>query len=134
MAEIGSPRSEDKIKVRKSVLAKRASLGESTRASKSILIQNKVLDMSEYRAAKTVMLFLNFRDEVETTALAVETLARGKRLVLPRCAPKGILIPAIIEELERDLGLGMYGIREPKKEGLVKAEAHEIDFVLVPWA
>ena len=134
MTEMGSAGLEDKKKVRKSVLAKRASLGESTRSSKSLLIQNKVLSMSEYEAAETVMLFLNFRDEVETTALAVETLAKGKRLVLPRCAPGGILIPLLVNDLDHDLESGMYGIREPKEEGLVKAEAREIDFVLVPGA
>ena len=134
MADIGSPGLEDKKEVCKLVLAKRASLGESTRASKSLRIQKQVLSRSEYEAAKTVMLFLNFRDEVETTALAVETLARGKRLVLPRCAPKGILIPALINNLDRELESGMWGIREPKEKGLVRAEPLEIDFVLVPGA
>ncbi|MHB8124740.1 MAG: 5-formyltetrahydrofolate cyclo-ligase [Desulfitobacteriaceae bacterium] len=134
MAEIGSPGLEDKKEVRKLVLAKRASLGESTRTNKSFHIQKKVLALSEYETAKTVMLFLNFRDEVETTELAKETLARGKRLVLPRCAPGGILIPAEIEDLVCDLDTGMWGIREPKEEGLVKVEPWEIDFVLVPGA
>jgi len=134
LAEIGSPGLEDKKEVRKSVLAKRAGLGESARTTKSLQIQKKILAFSEYETAKTVLLFLNFRDEVETTELAKETLARGKRLVLPRCAPGGILIPLVVHDMGRDLEKGMYGIREPKEVGLVRAEAHDIDFVLVPGA
>jgi 5-formyltetrahydrofolate cyclo-ligase len=122
---------KDKKEMRKLVLAKRASMGESTRADKSFLIQNKVLALAEYQTARTLMLFMNFQDEVNTTELAKDTLARGKQLILPCCAPGGILIPAVINDLD-ELVTGMWGIREPRKGGLVKAEIPEIDFVLVP--
>jgi len=129
----GSGRRNDKKILRQKVLAARASLGERARAAKSSLIQQKVQALAEYQAAGTVMLFMNFRDEVETTGLAEDALARGKRLVLPYCAPGGILIPAFVQDLD-SLVTGKWGIREPRKEGLVKAEPAEIDFVLVPGA
>jgi 5-formyltetrahydrofolate cyclo-ligase len=122
---------KDKKEIRKLVLAKRASLGEQKRAGKSLRIQKKVMALDEYQAAKTLMLFMSLRDEVETKELAKDVLARGKRLVLPCCIPGGIIIPAVIKDLA-ELITGMWGIREPKKEGLVKAEFSEIDFVLVP--
>ncbi|HWQ88754.1 MAG TPA: 5-formyltetrahydrofolate cyclo-ligase [Desulfitobacteriaceae bacterium] len=128
-----SGRREDKKILRQKVLAARASLGEPARAAKSLLIQQKVQALAEYQAAGTVMLFMNFRDEAETTGLAEDVLARGKRLVLPFCASGDIMIPALVQDLG-GLVPGKWGIREPRREGLVKAEAAEIDFVLVPGA
>ncbi|MDD2233580.1 MAG: 5-formyltetrahydrofolate cyclo-ligase [Desulfitobacteriaceae bacterium] len=124
---------KDKKEIRKQVLAKRASLGETARTEKSLLIQKKVMALAEYRIARTLMLFMNFRDEVETKGLAEDILAGGKQLVLPFCEPGGIIIPAVIKDLG-ELVTGMWGIREPAGERLVKAEISEIDFVLVPGA
>lgn len=125
---------ELKQAVRKEMLAQRAALTVQERLIKSKDIQAAVSALPEFQNARVPMLFLNFRDEVETTALAQAALGQGKRLVLPRCAPKGVLIPAVVADLEMDIAPGMWGIREPKAEGLVKAEPAAIDFVLVPGA
>lgn len=122
-----------KAKVRKSCLDQRASLGEEERKNKSWLIRQKVLDLPEFKQAQAVMLFLNFRDEVETTALAETTIASKKRLILPRCAPNGILLPIEVRDLRGDIEPGLWGIREPKLN-LDKVEPSEIDLVIVPGA
>lgn len=134
MVLAGSPVREQKKAVRKEVLARRAIITEQERLTKSQRIAAAVLALPEFQKARVAMLFLNFRDEVETTALAGETLRLGKRLILPRCAPNGVLIPAVVSDLQQDIAPGMWGIREPKEEGLVRAEPAEIDFVLVPGA
>ncbi|WP_088188086.1 5-formyltetrahydrofolate cyclo-ligase [Desulfosporosinus sp. FKA] len=118
---------------RKSCLAQRASLGEKERDNKSYLIQEKVMALPEYKQAQTVMLFLNFRDEVETTGLAEAALAMKKRLILPRCAPQGILLPIEVRNLREDVEPGLWGIREPKLN-LGEIEPSEIDLILVPGA
>jgi 5-formyltetrahydrofolate cyclo-ligase len=133
LSETGSPGLDSKKEIRKQVLAKRASLGEAARTKKSLLIQKKVMALAEYRTARTLMLFMSFRDEVETKGLADDVLAGGKRLVLPFCAPGGIIIPAVVKDLG-ELVTGKWGIREPAGERLVKAEISEINFVLVPGA
>lgn len=125
---------EAKKALRGQVLVRRAELPELERASKSRLIQEQTLALEEFQSAQTVMLFLDFRDEVETTSLAEKTLAMGKRLVLPRCGPKGVLIPALISDLTQDIAPGMWGIREPKKDELREADPAQIDLVLVPGA
>ena len=122
-----------KTDVRKSCLNLRAGLGAEERKEKSRLIQQSVLDLPEFKQAQTVMLFLNFRDEVETTFLAETALAISKRLVLPRCAPQGVLLPIQVQNLSSDIEPGKWGIREPKLEiGVV--EISEIDLILVPGA
>lgn len=120
-----------KVEVRKLCLSQRAALGETERESKSWIIQQKLQNLPEFQQAQTVMLFLNFRDEVETTALAEATIACKKKLVLPRCAPHGILLPIEVHDLSVDLEPGTYGIREPKLN-LGVVEPSEIDLVIIP--
>ncbi len=122
-----------KAEVRKLCLTHRAALGEGERRSKSLIIQQKLQDLPDFQKAHTVMLFLNFRDEVETTDLAEAMIAYKKKLILPRCAPKGILLPLKVSNLALDLEPGAWGIREPK---LTNEEVNplEIDLVVVPGA
>lgn len=120
-----------KAGVRQACLCQRASLGEEERKRKSVIIQQKLMDLPEFQLAKTVMLFLNFREEVETTAMAEATIAGKKRLVLPRCAPQGVLLPIEVRDLGQDLESGAYGIREPKL-ALGVVEPSEIDLIIVP--
>ncbi len=126
--------SDEKRLLREVVLAKREALGEEERHAKSQKIQSIVSQIREFQDASTIMLFLNFRDEVETTELAQMVLDQGKRLILPRCGSQYILIPAIIKDLEEDIEPGMWGIREPKKEGLTEVDPQEIDCIIVPGA
>jgi len=120
-----------KAEVRQTCLCQRSSLGEIERKRKSVMIQQKLLELPEFQKAQTVMLFLNFREEVETTALAEATIASEKKLVLPRCAPHGILLPIVVRDLTQDIELGAYGIREPKVT-LEVVQPSEIDLIIVP--
>ncbi|HBW37469.1 5-formyltetrahydrofolate cyclo-ligase [Desulfosporosinus sp. BICA1-9] len=122
-----------KHEVRKSCLKQRAAMGEKERKSNSLLIQQKVEDLPEFQKAQAVMLFLNFRDEVETTALAEATIAYKKKLILPRCAPHGILLPLEVRDLAVDLEPGAWGIREPKLSNQ-EVEPSVIDLIIVPGA
>jgi len=123
---------DEKRELRRQVLAKRALLTDEERSLKSQQILSKVLELPEYREARSVMTFLNFRDEVETTGLARKILEDGKQLVVPRCGPDRELIPAQITDLEKDLEPGMWGIREPKKDSLARVNPEIIDLVIVP--
>jgi 5-formyltetrahydrofolate cyclo-ligase len=122
-----------KASARKACLNQRACLNELERKQKSMSIQEKVLSLSEFKQAKTVMLFLNFRDEVETTALVETALALKKRVILPRCAPRGVLIPIEVQDLSIDIEPGCWGIREPKLN-IGEVAPSEIDLVIVPGA
>ncbi|MEL1134710.1 5-formyltetrahydrofolate cyclo-ligase [Desulfitobacterium sp. THU1] len=125
---------EEKSLLREKVLSLRATLTQEERAEYSQRIRGYVTRTPEFLEASTIMLFLNFRDEFETTELAQQVLDSGKRLVLPRCAPKSVLMLSQIEDLEKDIEPGMWGIREPKKEGLIRVHPEEIDCILVPGA
>jgi len=122
-----------KAEVRKACLAKRTALGEKERESKSLIIQQKLQNLPEFQQAQTVMSFLNFRDEVETTALAEAMIAGNKKLVLPCCAPQGVLLPSEVRDLATDLESGAWDIREPKLT-CERVIPSEIDLIIVPGA
>ncbi|NMA69105.1 MAG: 5-formyltetrahydrofolate cyclo-ligase [Desulfitobacterium sp.] len=124
--------SEEKRLLREEVLARRNALGEEERRKMSQEIRRVVSQLEEFKNASTIMVFLDFGGEVETTDLAQQILDQGKRLITPRCAPKRVLIPALIKDLEKDLEPGMWGIREPKKEGLIEVDPQEIDCIIMP--
>lgn len=123
-----------KSTVREIALGLRSVLTREEREEKSQKIQSIVTGVVEFQKANTIMSFLNFRDEVDTTALAENILESGKRLILPRCAPQGVLIPAEINDLKEDIEPGKWGIREPKKESLVSVNPEEIDLIIIPGA
>lgn len=120
-----------KAEVRQACLCQRTSIGEKERKRKSLIIQQRLMDLPEFQLAQTLMLFLNFREEVETTALAEATITAKKRLILPRCAPHGIILPIEVSDLVQDIEPGTYGIREPKLT-LGVVEPTEIDLIIVP--
>jgi len=123
---------QDKRITRELALELRAALAEEERKLRSQKIQKKIIELPEFKQAKTIMTYLDFRGEVEMTSLAEKILASGKRLVLPCCAPQSVLIPAVIRDLAKDIEPGKWGIREPKKENIIPAEPEEIDLVIVP--
>lgn len=124
----------DKRSAREYILRLRAALTVEERALKSRKIFYNIVNLPEFQQATTILSFLNFRDEVDTTALAQQILDSQKNLILPRCAPRGVLIPAKISNLAHDIEPGTWGIREPKKENLIQSEPKEIDLILMPGA
>ena len=120
-----------KAAVRQKCLELRRALGEENRKHKSLRIRQNFLALPEFLQAQTVMLFLNFQDEVETTALAEAVLTGGKKLVLPRCAPGRVLLPLVVRDVELDTEPGMWGIREPRA-ALDEVDPFEIDLLAVP--
>lgn len=125
---------QDKRSVREIALSLRAKIKQEDHDFKSRKILSLIRQLTEFQETKTIMSFLNFSDEVNTTLLAGEILAYNKNLVLPRCASKGQLIAAKIHDLSADIEPGKWGIREPKIEGLIPIDPKEIDLIFIPGA
>ncbi len=121
-----------KNELRKQTLARRLKLTVAERSEKSKTIIQKVKSLPAYGDARTVMLYLDFRGEVETTELVQDALAEGKRVVVPVCNPDRTITPKEIHNLEQDLQIGTWGIREPKPGLCPPVDPLEIDLVLVP--
>ena len=100
----------------------------------SVRIVDRFMQLEEYHAAKTVMFYVDVRDEVRTRQALPDALASGKRIVVPYCLD-GELELFHLENMD-ELALGMYRILEPKNELRTVKSKHfqpeDLDLVMVP--
>jgi len=115
------------------VLKARQSLTPAAVAGKSALILQKLLVLKEYRQAAALMVYLDFRNEVQTGALVADALDRGKRVAVPVTdVPNRRLIASLLLHYPDDLAPGAWGILEPKPECVRPLEPAALDLVIVP--
>lgn len=120
-----------KQRLRKEKAALRAALTKEERLHKSREIHKQLTKLPEFQEAGQIMLYLDFRQEVETTGLAEQILAEGKELIIPCCRDRNI-IPCRINNLAEDIAPGKLGIREPKEKFVRGIDPRKIDLVVVP--
>ena len=122
-----------KATIRTEALKRRQALGAEIRQEKSTEILKNIIAWPQFQTSRTIMTYLNYREEVETTGIAREILRQGKRLLVPLCLPeKTELIACEIRDLSQDVRPGLLGIPEPSSERLRPVAPEEIDLVLVP--
>lgn len=100
----------------------------------SVRIVDRFMQLDEYQAAKTVMFYVDVRDEVRTRQALPKALQSGKRIVVPYCVD-GELELFWLENMD-ELELGMYRILEPKSEmRSIKSKRFQptdLDLIMVP--
>jgi 5-formyltetrahydrofolate cyclo-ligase len=122
---------------RKAAIRKQAHENRKNQEDKeavSIAIMNRFMELPEYDAARTVMFYVDVRDEVRTRQALPAALATGKRIVVPYCVD-GELELFWLEAMD-ELELGMYRILEPKNElrDVVhkRLQPGDLDLIMVP--
>jgi len=107
---------------------------QSEKDSVSSLIVNSFMNLPEYHAAKTIMFYVDVRDEVRTRQALPDAVGSGKRIVVPYCVD-GELELFWLENMD-ELELGMYRILEPKNELRIveskRLQPTDLDLVMVP--
>lgn len=88
----------------------------------------RVMQLPEWKAAKTVLLYAALADEVQTEILREEVLAAGKRLLLP--VVQGEQLVLRLYTSETPMRKGAYNIEEP--EGCDFSDYANIDLAVVP--
>jgi len=122
---------------RKTAIRKQAHENRKNQLEKdpiSCKIVERFMELPEYQTARTVMFYVDVRDEVRTRQALPNALASGKRIVVPYCLD-GELQLFHLEDMD-ELELGMYRILEPKLELRTVAAKHlqpeDLDLVMVP--
>ena len=122
---------------RKAAIRKQAHENRKNQEDKeavSIAIMNRFMELPEYDAARTVMFYVDVRDEVRTRQALPAALATGKRIVVPYCVDGELELfwLEVMDELE----LVMYRILEPKNElrDVVhkRLQPEDLDLIMVP--
>jgi 5-formyltetrahydrofolate cyclo-ligase len=122
----------NKAEIRKALRAKLAAITEQARHQKSIAACGNIIRTPEFKAARTVMLYLSTPSEVETAPLALRAWQEGKTVVVPKVSwDQRRMLPTEITSLHQT---GMTttgpGIREPIAGKPIPTEY--IDLVIVP--
>jgi 5-formyltetrahydrofolate cyclo-ligase len=121
-----------KAALRQQARAKR--LAQSDRPELSRRILATAAARPEYAAARTVLFYVDRRDEVQTRPLLATALASEKRIVVPYCQADELILFQLesMEELEP----ATFGILEPRRTlrtlAARRVDPGELDLVFVP--
>lgn len=101
----------NKRDVRKSALTLRDSISADDKVQYDAEIRKNVTGMAEYREAETILAYVSYKSEVDTTLLIEQALKDGKAVFAPKVADREMEFWKLTS-LE-DLREGYKGIREP---------------------
>lgn len=103
---------DEKRRIRKEVLLKRASLPIEQRKQSDLVIAERIIGHQWFYRADVVLGFVNYDSEISTIEILSEALRQGKKLFLPKIVDDNMLFYCI-DSLD-DLVEGYKGILEPK--------------------
>ncbi len=96
-------------------------------------IMKNVIKIPEFKQSKVVMIYLSFKNEVETNELIDWCFEQGKEVVIPYCVVDNRqIIPCKLDVERKGLKKNKYGIWEPKKDSMVTVEIENIDSIIIP--
>jgi 5-formyltetrahydrofolate cyclo-ligase len=121
-----------KKSIRKEILEIRKNKSSDFVNNASNTIVDKIISLDEIKKADNIMLYLDFKNEVQMDRLVNKLKSLGKMV----CSPITVLdqkklIPAEITDLEEGISISTYGIREPLNTNS-HIDLKSIDVVIVP--
>jgi 5-formyltetrahydrofolate cyclo-ligase len=123
-----------KKEIRNRILRIRDQIPLDRRTQKDLRIKATLFALPEFLSAKTVLFYASFRSEVETLRIIQESLAMGKRVLLPKVDVKNSLL--ILYEIKsmNELAPGYMGIPEPDLPDERHAIIDSADLAIIPGA
>lgn len=120
--------------LRQSIIAARQKLAASEREEFGQTITRHIQDLAAYKRAATVLAYMSFGAEFDTTAFVQQALQDGKQLLLPKVNSSSKQLDLYrISNLQRDLAPGLWNIPEPLADRCSKIDAlGQVDFILLP--
>jgi len=119
--------------LRRKVLEKRDALTPDERKAKSAVIADKLHSLLEYRAAETILFYVEFRSEVITRPMIDAALRLGKKVLVPKVDKSRQRLKLYeLYEPHRELIPGYMGIPEPDPYLTREAEVEEVEMVVAP--
>lgn len=123
----------DKIKLRKQLLIQRDEMKKEEVEKLSREIMENLIDIPSFIQSKVVMIYLSFKNEVDTEAIIDWCFAQGKEVVIPYCAVENKeIIPCKLDSERKGLEKSKFGIWEPKKDSMISVDIGNIDAIITP--
>ncbi|NBI06254.1 5-formyltetrahydrofolate cyclo-ligase [Senegalia massiliensis] len=124
---------DEKKELRKIVLKERKKLNKDAVNSLSDKIISYLIKMKEFKQSETIMVYLSFKQEVDTFNLIDKMRGLGKKVVITYTDKKeNVLIPCRLIDLEDSLEKNPFGYLEPKEDSIEKVNPSEIDLIITP--
>ena len=118
---------------RKKVISLRKEKSKEFIKKNSDIITIKLLQMDCIKNANTIMLYLDFNNEVSTDNLICKLISQGKIVASPiTLKDERKLIPTQIKDLKNGIQFGAYNIREPRPDLSTTIDIKDLDIVIVP--
>ena len=123
----------DKQELRRALIARRDAIAPEERARIASRIAARLVEMPQYRAARSVLATMSIGSEWNTRVFIDRAVADGKTIVLPRITPppKHLEIHAV-PDLASDLVPGVWDIPEPDPARCPRVDLADLDFALIP--
>ena len=118
--------------LRREVAARLRAMAPAEREAASGQARQLLASQPEWRAARSVLFYAPLAEELDVWPLVKEALGAGKRVGLPRFAPRsGAYLAGEVRDLGLDLKAGHFGIREPA-DHCAAFSLKRLDLILVP--
>ncbi|MTK13677.1 MAG: 5-formyltetrahydrofolate cyclo-ligase [Clostridiaceae bacterium] len=121
---------ESKKDIRRIIKDKRSSITAEEREKLNQTIYEKAINSEYYKNAKTIFIFISFKDEVDTLGIIKKSLEDGKIVCVPKVISKQEGMVAIRINNFEDMAVSSYGILEPKDTtNIIKENLVDLTFV-----
>lgn len=122
----------EKAEIRRRILARRKTLSPEDMERRGTAIQSRLVELEEYRRARTIHCYVSVKGEADTHRLIDRARQFRKRIVVPIVGPeRRTLRHSEISSLDQ-LTDGPFGLLEPRREHVRPVDLSEIDLVIVP--
>ncbi|MBQ9828055.1 MAG: 5-formyltetrahydrofolate cyclo-ligase [Lachnospiraceae bacterium] len=122
---------EDKKAVRREMLLKRNKMHKNSILCLSEVICGRIAGLTQYRDARTILLYSSTGSEVQTDPLIQRAFEDGRTVCFPVCMD-GTVMEAYVPCGPEGWKTGSFGIREPDPEKSIHVPAEDIDFIVCP--
>ena len=124
---------DERQRLRKRILGARDLMSGTERHEKSRSVMENFWNLPEMKHWSTLFIYVNFRSELETLELIDRCLSQGIRVAVPLVEASTVsMIPLLIQDPEKDLVSGYYGIPEPDPQKSLRVAVREIDAAVIP--
>lgn len=126
------PLDQGKAALRANIRAEIRKLSPFSRIQASSMICVRLAQQEVWKGARSITFFAPMPDEPDIWPLISQASISGKAVALPRFSrATQSYIVCRVENLQTDIQIGAFGIREPK-EGCPEVALNRLDLVLVP--
>ena len=120
-----------KEKLRKEIKEKRRKQTKEENRKKSKEIKEKLFSLPEFKDAEAVLFYISYGGEVFTHDMIHESFYK-KNIIVPVSNTEDCSLRLSHLKSWEELGLGSYGILEPRVEKIRKTKIKDIDLIIVP--